>query len=64
MKDFDTLYNELVQTTKQLEHYYDIDKIKPYAVYVWTTGEYGENVFDILADKVGYYVNNHKIIER
>lgn len=63
MKDFNILYKELVQITKQLEPYYDVDKIKPYAIYIWTKGEYGENVFDILTDRVGFYVKEHKIIE-
>ena len=61
------LYEDLVQATKAIEQYYDVDKIKSYAVYVWTkTGGmygYGENVFDIEEDEITFWVQDHKIPE-
>lgn len=30
------LYEELVEISKEILRYYDIDKIKPFAVYIWT----------------------------
>lgn len=63
MNQFDTLYNELVQISNEIKLYYDIDKIKPYTVYIWTKGEDGVNVFDILADEIVFYVKNHILIE-
>lgn len=63
MNKFDLLYDELVQISKEILPYYDIDKIKSYSVYVWTKGEDGENVFDILADEIVFYVKDHVIIE-
>lgn len=63
MSKFDELYNELEEITKELLLYYDVDKVKPYSVYIWTKGEYGENVFDIEADEIVFYVKDHVIIE-
>jgi hypothetical protein len=63
LNKFDLLYDELVQISKEILPYYDIDKIKSYSVYVWTKGEDGENVFDILADEIVFYVKDHVIIE-
>lgn len=63
MNEFDLLYNELIQISKEILPYYDIDKIKSYSVYIWTKGEDGENVFDVLADEIFFYVKDHKIIE-
>ena len=69
----DLLYGELVQAVKEIIPYYDIDKIKPYAVYIWTkenedaainTNEYwSENVFDIHEDEIVFYVKDHIIPE-
>ena len=63
MSKFDDLYNELEEISKELLSYYDVDKVKPYSVYVWTKGEYGENVFDIQADEIVFYVEDHVIIK-
>jgi len=63
MSKFDELYNELEEVTKELLLYYDVDKVKPYSVYIWTKGEYGENVFDIEADEIVFYVKDYVIIE-
>lgn len=61
------LYEELTEISKEILYYYDIDKIKPYAVYIWTKpcndDDDGENVFDINPDKIVFYNKEHKIIE-
>ena len=69
----DLLYEELVQATKAIKPYYDIDKVKMYAVYIWTKGDknadiltdeyWGENVFDIWEDQIVFYVEDHTIPE-
>lgn len=63
MDKFDVLYNELEQISKEMLPYYDVDKVKSYSVYIWTKGEYGRNVFDIIAGEIIFYVKNHVIIE-
>ena len=61
------LYNELVQVSNEILPYYDIDKIKPYSVYVWTKNDSyeddGENLFDIEEDKICFYNKRHVIPE-
>lgn len=52
------LYHELRELTNKLRKWYGIDKIKWYSVYVWTEDE---NVFDIYADEIVYYVKDHII---
>ena len=69
----DLLYAELVQAAKEIEPYYDIDKIKSYSVYIWTKGNedadsdteeyWGSNVFDIQEDRIVFYVEDHIIPE-
>ena len=54
------LYKELEQASMQLKPYYDIDKIKPYAVYVWTKDKDSRNVFDIFEDEIHFY-EQHQI---
>lgn len=64
--EFNRLYEELVEVANKIRPYYDIDKIKPYSVYIWTKSEYndfGENVFDIESDGIEFYDKEHKIIE-
>lgn len=65
--NYDRLYKELVEIAKELESYYDIDKIKSYSVYIWTKGDgiedFGENVFDIMENEIVYYVKDHIIIK-
>lgn len=66
LNKFDLLYDELVQISKEILPYYDIDKTKSYSVYIWTKDnidEDGDNVFDILEDEVVFYVKDHIIIE-
>lgn len=70
----DLLYEELCQAVNEIIPYYDIDKIKPYSVYIWTKGNedadvntneyWGENVFDIMEDEIVFYVEDHIIPEK
>lgn len=68
-KDYDNhvdrWYEHMRELVKKLYHWYDIDKIKPWGVYVWTKdskGKFdGENVFDIYANEVAIYNEAHKI---
>lgn len=55
--------DKLFKIAHEIEPWYDIDKVKDYAVYIWTKGEYGENVFDILADKLIFYTQHEVIPE-
>lgn len=64
MDKFNFLYKELVEISEDIKVYYDIDKIKSYSVSIWTKNEDGENVFDICADEIIFYVKNHTIIEK
>ena len=60
----DEFYNELYKAVDQIRPYYDIDKIKPYSVYIWTKDEgdvYGDNVFDIMKDEIVFYDTTHVI---
>lgn len=61
--EFNQLLNELRVCTEKLRPWYDIDKVKPWSVYIWTKGENGQNVFDIEADRIVYYVEDHNIPE-
>lgn len=66
MDKFDLLYNQLTQISKEILPYYDIDKTKSHSIYIWTKengDDDGENVFDILADEIIFYVKDHIIIE-
>lgn len=50
------MYDDLWKLAHELQPWFDIDKVKPYTVYVWTKGVVdGENVFDICADKLQFY---------
>ena len=55
--------DKLFKIAHKIEPWYDIDKVKDYAVYIWTKGEYGENVFDILADELIFYTQHEVIPE-
>ena len=67
----DEFYMELHKAVDQIRPYYDIDKIKPYSVYIWTKDRmgddgliiYGDNVFDIQKDRIVFYDENHVIPE-
>lgn len=57
-------FDKLFKIAHEIEPWYDVDKVKDYAVYIWTkdTNEgFGENVFDIKADDIMFYVE-HEII--
>ena len=60
-------YDELCQIAREIEPYYEIDKIKSYAVYIWSKTDdvfdLGENLFDIHADRIEFFVKDHEIIE-
>lgn len=70
-KRHEILYDELVRAAREIEPYYDIDKIKSYSVYIWTKGNedadintdeyWGSNVFDIQEDRIVFYVEDHII---
>lgn len=50
------MYDELWKLAHELGPWFDIDKVKPYSVYVWTKGlADGENVFDIRSEKLYFY---------
>lgn len=56
-------FDKLFKIAHEIEPWYDINKVKDYAVYIWTKGEYGENVFDILADELVFYTRHEVIPE-
>lgn len=67
---YDLWYKELCEAVKELQPYYDIDKIKPYSVYVWSkpnnyesdnVDDWGVNLFDICEDRIIYYVDGYTI---
>ena len=65
-EEFDKYYNSLVETVKPLRKYYDIDKVKTYAVYVWNKANdlnEQENVFDIYSNEIVMWNEEHEIIE-
>lgn len=51
-------YNKLWEISQKLRKYYGIDKVKPWAVFVYSK-ENEEDVFDILKDKLIFY-NGYK----
>lgn len=64
-KNYETLYNELLNITQEIKSYYDIDKVKPYSVYIWNKKQEGVedvNLFDINSDEILFY-EKHEIIE-
>ena len=65
-EEFDKYYNSLVETVDPLRKYYDIDKTKTYAVYVWNKADSldeQENVFDIYSNDIVMFDKEHEIIE-
>ena len=66
------LYQELTDVVKEcgILQYYDYDKIKSYAVYIWTKATdpsdmdtWGRNLFDIQAEEVVFYGERHEVIK-
>lgn len=63
---FNWYYDTLCKKVSKLRLYYDIDKIKCYGVYVWNKADNideQENIFDIYADEIQFYTDDHTIIE-
>lgn len=57
-------FDKLFKIAHEIEPWYSVDKVKSYAVYIWTkdTDEgFGKNVFDIEADDIVFYTE-HEII--
>ena len=65
---YDEMYSELHKLAYELAPWFDIDKVKSYAVYVWYRptkedlkhpnypgDEFGWNAFDIYADYLQFY---------
>lgn len=67
----DEFYRELYKAVEEIEPYYDVDKVKPYSVYIWTklsekdylsgNWSYAENVFDIMKNEIVFYNKDHVI---
>jgi len=66
-REFDKCYRKYVDIADEIRPWYDIDKKKSYALYIWTKGDDGCNVFDIGADEIIFYnwcgPEEHVIIE-
>lgn len=65
-EEFNKYYNSLCNIVQELTKYYNIDKTKTYAVYVWNKSDNEEdehNVFDIYSNEIIMYDEEHKIIE-
>lgn len=63
------LYDELIKIVEEIRVYYDVDKIKPYSVYIWAKEDknnldnWGNNIFDIYHDAIIFYDEGHEIIK-
>ena len=60
----DKEFKDLWKATRDLLKYYDIDKVKPWVVYVWSKEddiEKTENLFDIYKEEIVFYTKNHYI---
>lgn len=56
-------YDKLCEVVDRLRPYYDIDKIKPWSVYVWSKTnsiDDSENLFDIMKNDIICYGNFRK----
>lgn len=65
-EEFDKYYNSLLDVVEPLLKYYDVDKTKTYAVYVWNKADDRQNqwnVFDIYSHEIVMYDEDHEIIE-
>ena len=57
-------FDKLFKIAHEIEPWYTVDKVKDYAVYIWTKDtdeDFGKNTFDIKADDIVFYVD-HEII--
>ena len=65
-KEFNDYYDSLCEIASEILPYYDIDKTKTYAVYIWNKADNLEdqwNVFDIYSNEIVMYDKEHEIIE-
>lgn len=60
--DYYEYYDSIRIKSQELTPYYDVDKVKPYAIYIWSKGSNGRNVFDIEEYEVYMYDEKHIII--
>lgn len=59
-------FEKLWKTSMLLEKYYDIDKVKPFAVYVYDKDDSKNSdvgIFDIYKNEIVFYTDDHTIIE-
>lgn len=59
-------YDNLWDLADKLRLYYDIDKVKNHSIYVWNKAdnlEEQDNIFDIKANEIIFYTDDHTIIE-
>lgn len=57
-------FDKLFKIAHEIEPWYSVDKVKSYAVYIWTKDAdegFGKNIFDIEADNIVFYTE-HSII--
>ena len=65
-KEFNEYYDSLCEIACEILPYYDIDKTKTYAVYIWNKADNLDdqwNVFDIYSNEIVMYDEEHEIIE-
>ena len=65
-KEFNDYYDSLCEIASEILPYYDIDKTKTYAVYIWNKADNLEdqwNVFDIYSNEIVMCDKEHEIIE-
>ena len=65
-KEFNDYYDSLCKIANEILPYYDIDKTKTYAVYIWNKADSLDdqwNVFDIYSNEIVMYDEEHEIIE-
>ena len=59
-------FDKLFKIAHEIEPWYTVDKVKSYAVYIWTKdtdNNFGKNVFDIEADNIVFYTDYNIIPE-
>ena len=59
-------FDKLFKIAHEIELWYTVDKVKSYAVYIWTKdtdNNFGKNVFDIEADNIVFYTDHNIIPE-
>ena len=59
-------FDKLFKIAHEIEPWYTVDKVKSYAVYIWTkdtNNDFRKNVFDIEADNIVFYTDHNIIPE-